>query len=340
MSEAYNSEIVAEESLEDLEKNFNSFITQMEEANNAVSAGINMDELDEISTEIIKAREYLTSFASGEKKSIREKAYNQLTAIPLIGGWAKERAQEAQEQMLQDSSVQEVLDGIFKSFNIKKKRLLELTAMMDGMRTNLLNQEQVLNEYILKLNYIIDNPSSAVERMKALEMSVIAQSQEKITKEMIYNNINIIMELMEGLHHKIAKTLPIIKNTLNNSLNIVGTINSIRDAVEMMNTLENLSNEINQKSTKNIQELIINTTKSLSDGTDIEFYKESAKRNEEFNKTLLEARKKHIAKTVQNYEDLRKIGVDVSNQIANRQEEEKRYLSSKITNELQDEVEK
>ncbi len=198
--------------------------------------------------------------------------------------------------------------------------------MMEGMKSNLLEQEIVLYKYINQLNYIIENPTNAVEKMKAFEMSVMAQSQEKITKEMIYNNLDIIMELMSGLHHKISKTLPVIKNTLNNSLNIVGTINSIRDAVQMMNALETLSNDINKKSTNNIQSLVIETTKSLSEGTDIDFYKESAKRNELFNKTLLEARKEHITKTISNYNTLKEIGADASNQIEYRLEEEKKYL--------------
>ena len=319
-----------EGSMDDLEKDFGLFIQEMENANDRIAANINMDELDEISGDIIKAKEYLSSFASGEKKSVREKAYNKLTALPLIGGWAKDKVEEAQTQSLEDSTVKEVLNGIFNSFDVKKKRLVDLTIMMDGMKNNLIKQEITLGNYIDKLNDIIANPKNVADKMRALEMSVMAQSQDKITKEMIYNNLNIIMELMEGLHHKISKTLPVIKNTLSNSLNIVGTINSIRDAVDMMNTLETLSNEINQKSTGNIQTLVIDTTKSLSDGTDIEFYKESAKRNEEFNKTLLEARKEHIKTTLSNYETLKEIGIDSSNQIAYRREEEARALGMNI----------
>jgi uncharacterized protein YjgD (DUF1641 family) len=128
---------------------------------------------------------------------------------------------------------------------------------------------------------------------------------------------------------KISKTLPTLKNTLNNSLNIVGAINSIKDAVQMMNTLENLTNEITQTSTNNIQTLIVDVTKSLSDGTDVEFYKESAKRNEEFNKTLIEARVKHIEKTVSNYNTLKEIQLDTSNQIELRRDAELQALSLK-----------
>lgn len=194
--------------------------------------------------------------------------------------------------------------------------------MVDKMRTNLIHQEQKLEDYIIKLEDVLANPQSVQDKMRAMEMSVMAQSQDKITKEMIYNNLNIIVELMEGLHQKITKTLPVLKNTLTNSLSIVGTINSIKDAVDMMNTLEGLSNEIIQKSTGNVQQLIIESTNSLSEGTDIEFYKLSAKRNEQFNTQLLESRKKHIATTFNNYNTLKQIGIDTSSQLENRMKQE------------------
>jgi uncharacterized protein with GYD domain len=97
-----------------------------------------------------------------------------------------------------------------------------------------------------------------------------------------------------------------------------------------MNTLEDLSNEITRSSTNNIQSLIVDVTKSLSDGTDIEFYKESAKRNEDFNKTLTQARVKHIETTVGNYETLKQIEVDTSNQIEFRRNAEALALGMSI----------
>jgi len=317
-------------SVQELEIEFNTFIKDMEVANDNLSSNIKMDELNEISDEVIKAKQYLTSFASGEKKSVREQAYNQLTSLPLIGNWAKDKVQEVQVQYMKDSGVKEVLEGIFESFETKKKRLIELTAMAENMRDNLIEQEQKLQVYIKKVDEIIQNPPSAADKMRALDMSIIAQSQDRISKEMIYNQVNFIIELMENLMIKISKTLPTLKNTLSNSLNIVGTINSIKDAVEMMNTLEDLSNEITRTSTNNIQNLIVDVTKSLSDGTDIEFYKESAKRNEDFNKTLTQARVKHIQTTVKNYETLKQIEVDTSNQIELRRNAEAKALGLKI----------
>ena len=317
-------------SIQELEQEFNSFIKEMETANETVSSGIQMDELNEIGDEVIKAKQYLTSFASGEKKSVREKAYSQLIALPLIGDWAKEKVEEVQVQQMENSGVKEVLEGIFESFEVKKKRLIELTTMAEGMRENLINQEQRLGKYIAQLDEIIANPPSVADKMRALDMSIIAQAQDRISKEMIYNQLNFIISMMEQLMTKISKTLPTLKNTLNNSLNIVGTINSIKDAVEMMNTLEDLSNEITRTSTNNIQGLIVDVTKSLSDGTDIEFYKESAKRNEEFNQTLTKARIKHIKTTVDNYETLKQIEVDTSNQIEMRRKEEAKALGMQL----------
>lgn len=317
-----NSHITYTGSMDDLEKEFNSFIGEMDRANAQIATSIDMAELDEISAQVIEARMYLSSFVSGEKKSTREKAYGSLIALPFIGEWAKNKVHETKVQQLQDSTVKEVLDGIFVSFDIKKKRLVELASMVDKMRTNLIHQEQKLEDYIIKLEDVLANPQSVQDKMRAMEMSVMAQSQDKITKEMIYNNLNIIVELMEGLHQKITKTLPVLKNTLTNSLSIVGTINSIKDAVDMMNTLEGLSNEIIQKSTGNVQQLIIESTNSLSEGTDFEFYKLSAKRNEQFNTQLLESRKKHIATTFNNYNTLKQIGIDTSSQLENRMKQE------------------
>jgi len=330
MPNIVKSEILQENTIAELEIEFSSFIKEMEVANESVTGKIQMDELNEISTAVIEAKQYLTSFASGEKKSKREKAYSQLSSLPLIGNWAKDKIQEVQVQNMKDSGVKEVLEGIFNSFEIKKKRLIELTTMAEDMRENLIHQESQLQKYIEKLEYIIDNPSSAADKMRALDMSIMAQSQDRITKEMIYNQLSFVLELLGTLHYKISKTLPTLKNSLSNSLNIVGVINSINDAVIMMNTLEDLSNEITKTSTNNIQNLIVDVTKSLSDGTDIEFYKESAKRNEDFNKTLTQARVKHIETTVNNYNILKQIEIDTSNQIQMRRNAEVQALSMNI----------
>lgn len=321
-SELVEQHTIYKGSMDDLEKEFNSFIGEMDRANSKVGITIDMAELDEISAQVIEARMYLSSFVKGEKQSVREKAYGSLIALPFIGEWAKGKVHETKVQQLQDSTVKEVLEGIFTSFDIKKKRLVELTGMVDNMRTNLIHQEQKLGEYIEKLEDVLSNPQSAQDKMRAMEMSVMAQSQDKITKEMIYNNLNIIIELMGGLHQKITKTLPVLKNTLTNSLSIVGTINSIKDAIDMMNNLESLSNDIIQQSTGNVQQLIIESTNSLSEGTDIEFYRLSAKRNEVFNNQLLESRKKHITKTFEDYNTLKTIGIDSSHQLENRMKQE------------------
>jgi len=317
-------------SIQELEQEFESFIKEMEIANETVSSGIKINELNEIGDEIIKAKQYLASFASGDKKSVRTQAYSQLLALPLIGNWAKDKIEEAQVKQMESSGVKETLEGIFKSFEVKKKRLIELTTMAEGIRKNFINQEQRLGTYILQLDEIIKNPPSGADKLRALNMSIIAQAQDKISKEMIYNQLNFIITMMENLMIKISKTLPTLKNSLSNSLNIVGTINSIKDAVEMMNTLEDLSNEITRTSTNNIQNLIVGVTKSLNDGIDIDFYKESAKRNEEFNNTLTQAKIQYIKTTVNDYETLKQIGVNTSNQDELRRKKEEEILEIQL----------
>ena len=148
-------EIVYDGTLDDLEKEFTSFVTDVETSTSNMTSHINMDELNEIGDEIIKAKEYLTSFAKGEKKTVREQAYNQLIALPLIGSWAKTRVEEVQMQAVKDSGVKEVLESIFDNFDIKKKRLIELTYLAENIKSNLVKQESELAVYIVKLDYII-----------------------------------------------------------------------------------------------------------------------------------------------------------------------------------------
>jgi hypothetical protein len=311
MEKDHKAEIIVEvvdelDNIDKLEGEFSKFIDDLEKSQKGINT-IQMDELNDISEEIIKAKQYLTSFASGESKSVRTKAYNQLTQLPLIGNWAKEKAQEMESQDLKDAGVEDVLDGMFKSFDAKKQRLIELTGMAEKLKTTLMFKEKSLGEYIVRLDKIIQNPNSAVEKMKAIDLSIMAQSQDRITKEMIYNNLEFIIELLENLMIKISKTLPVLKQNLNNSLSIVGTINSIKDSLEMMNTLEGLTNEISRTSTENIQGLIVDVTKSLGESTDISFYEESAKRNEEYHKLLTTERVKYIEKSVSNYDKLKVI---------------------------------
>lgn len=304
--------------LDSLEKNFNIFILNITTHTESISKNINMDELNEIGDEIIKAKEYLTSFASGEKKTIREKAYNQLSLIPYAGDWAKKKAEAIKLQSLKDSSVKEVLDDMFNNFDIKKKRLIELTYLAEEIKTSLLSQEGQLTNYIADLDYVIETTTSAGDKMRALDMSIQAQTSEKVIKDQVYNKLEFIIELMTNLMHKMSKTLPTLKTQLINETSFAGMINSITDSVKMLDSLQTLTNDITRISTENIQEEIINVTKTMTNGADIEFYKKSAEINNKYQETLKQCRIKQIKSTIDNYDALKTISVSSDNLLENR----------------------
>lgn len=309
-----------------LEKEFSSFIKQVEVSTDSISVNINVDELNEIGDEIIKAKEYLSGFAKGEKKSIREKAYNQFSNLPIIGGWAKEKIHSIQVQALKDSGVKEVLNGIFNSFEVKKKRLIELTDVAENIRNNLVKQEDILQNYINELDNIIAGTKSPSIKMRALDMSIQAQTQDKIVKDQIYNKLNFIIELMEALMIRMSKTLPSLKSQLLNETTIAGMINSISDSVKMMSSLQELTNDIARTSTESIQGLIIDVTNELSNGADIEFYRKSAELNNKFHETLKQSRVKYIENTKNSYDKLKQISGDLSLQLENRLQSEAQAL--------------
>jgi len=325
-------EFVFEGTLDELEKDFNAFQTKVEQDTSSMSSNLNMDELNEIGDEIIKAKEYLTSFARGEKKSIREKAYNQLIALPLIGDWAKERVEDAQLQAVKDSGVKEVLESIFDNFDVKKKRLIELTYLAEEIKGSLIEQEIQNAGYIQKLDYIINTTDNAGDKMRALDMANQAEASDKIIKDQVYNKLQFIIEMMEQLMMKMSKTLPAMKAQLLNETSIAGMIQNISDAVKMMGSLQSLTNEIAQTSTENIQGMIISVTNDLSNGTDIEYYKKSAERNAKFQETMKNARVKQIETTVNTYNALKDIGVNTSNQLENRLNAERLALGLQVEN--------
>lgn len=316
--------------IDELEKDFSAFVQKIEASTANISKDINIDELNEIGDEIIKAKEYLSSFASGEKKTVREKAYNQLTNIPGLGSWAKNKVTEVRVQNMKDSGAREVFDEMFENFETKKKRLVELTYLAESIMKSLIGQESELVVYIRKLDVIIQSSDSAGDKMRAYDMSIQAQSSEKVIQDQVHNKLAFIIELMTKLMHRMSKTLPVIKTQLLNETSFAGMISSISDTVKMMDSLQDLTNEIAQKSTHNIQGLIIDVSKTLTKSTDIEFYKKSAEINEKFHKTMIDCQVKRISSTLDNYDTLKQISVDTSKQLENRMKKERIALGMDI----------
>ena len=332
-TELLEVEVVEEVLIQDinvLEADFESFVSQIETTTSGIATNINVDELNEIGDEIIKAHAYLTSFASGEKKSTREKAFNQLTALPLIGKWAKVKVEEVHLQHVKDSGVTEVLESMFKNFDIKKKRLVELTGLATTIKTNLLSQETTLIDYIEKLDSILATTIDPATKMRAYDMSIQAQSSEKIIKDQVHNKLHFLVDMMEALHMRMSKTIPTLKAQLLNETSIAGMISSISDSVKMMDSLQSVTNDIARISTENIQDLIVNVTNTLTDGTDIAFYEKSAETNAKFQKTMRECKVKQIKSTIHSYETLKTIGVDTSNQLEHRLDVERTALGMSL----------
>ena len=316
--------------IDDLEKDFGSFIVQVEKATSSIGKDVNIDELNEIGDEIIKAKEYLSSFASGEKKTMREKAYGQFTNMPVLGGWAKDKVDQVRIQNMKDSGAREVFEEMFGNFNTKKKRLVKLTYLAEALMKNLVAQETHLAVYVQKLDYIIQTSESAGDKMRAYDMSIQAQSSEKVIQDQVHNKLAFIIELMTTLMNRMSKTLPVIKTQLLNETSFAGMISSISDTVKMMDSLQDLTNEIAQTSTANIQGLIVDVSKTLTKGTDIEFYKQSAITNEKFHKTMVECQVKRIETTLGNYDTLKQISVDSSNLLESRKTQERIALGMDI----------
>lgn len=316
-------EKIVGETIDELEESFGDFLDEMERCSDEAVEHCKMGDLDEMTKEIADAQTFISSFMDESSKSFGERVGGFLTALPIVGEAIQNKMDEAKMEKFKSEGVKDVLNEMFNNFEKKKEKIKMLTKKTEIMRNNLREQELQLGMYIKKLQVIKNaEDTTAYDKIRATDMENRALVQESITKEMIYNQIDFIIELNMTLMNKLGRTLPIIKNTMKNNLGIASNIAEMKKTLDMMNGLEQLSNKITRTSTGNIQTLIVDTTKSITSGTDIEFYKESSKRNIEFSEKLKNERVANIKKMISDNEVLNSISFDSTHLIEDRKNAE------------------
>jgi len=313
--------------LDGLQTDFFAYIESIKNESQAYKLDTNMSEIGDIESLILESENYLRQFATGEKPTIKEKALSHLANIPMIGGYAKSKYEETRNQNIKNSTVREALKKIFDPLKSKKDRLIHFSDMLHEMKKSLVSQETKLRFYIENINNMVED-SSGSDKLKAIDMSNIAMSQLQRVQDSINNKADILITLIEELYRKLSEKIPMIENALDDSLQYVAVINTLREQVEMMNRVEMLGNDIEKISTQQIQKSIIEVISMDTTSANIEHFKNSAKRNEEFNKLYIEHSQKRIQKIVENHNTLKSIANDMSNQLTYRGNQETIYLEN------------
>jgi len=320
---------IKQQNINELEKQFQNFVDKSEDFTSKIAVNINMQELDEINQYIAESYQYIEQYASNTEMDKKTKAYNQLTNVPVLGTWAQKKIDRIKETNMQNSSVKDVLEEMFKNFSIKQKRLVELTGVAENMGKELSKQEQELTQYIDTLENIIETTDSRVEKMKAVEMVNQGRTRLHTIREQVHNKLIYIIDMMEHLHGKLSKTIPSLKVELMNETSIAGMINSISDIVSVTNKIQDLRNDISKHSSEKMTSLISEAYKDLTAGTDIEFYEEAAARSERNRKLLRKNQEEYIRTTFKGYEKLKSIQENTSKQLQSDLDNEMKHLGLK-----------
>lgn len=329
--EQQNEEVqpLTEDEIQGVEKDFNDLIESLKQATDSVSENVNMGEVKDIAIYIQEAKTRLNQFTSGEEMSFGEKVCDTLELVPFAGKIFKEKKEKIQKERFESATVKEMLNGIFDGFREKNKRMLEMAEMISTMDGTLREHNVDLGLYVRQLDATVSNPPSIIAGYKAKSMSTIASSHLRISNGMI-EQIDAIMRSMGILLEKVNTSLPVIESLLKNQLNIAAAINTVNETVNMMGELESLTNTISEKSTDNIQNLIIKVTENSGNGLNIEHIKKSNSKAIEFNKKLNNVRANVQKKKDEDYKILKQCEMDTTNLIADRNKQEMLLIEKNV----------
>ena len=182
------------------------------------------------------------------------------------------------------SSIVEI-EVVYKELEEKEKILKESFIELNKMK----EQIKIENEKILfylkeleeKLKIAREDKDTNLE-VELLEIIVTFESKLANNNELVINQLPVLTNLINTFLSKVNKTLPFLKMTLQNQLKVNSAIKTLTILIESVEELEKFSKELERQNSKIIYGLIENVNKKMAKNIDIEYYKDTQRRNSEF----------------------------------------------------------
>jgi len=182
------------------------------------------------------------------------------------------------------SSIVEI-EVVYKELEEKEKILKESFIELNKMK----EQIKIENEKILfylkeleeKLKIAREDKDTNLE-VELLEIIVTFESKLANNNELVINQLPVLTNLINTFLSKVNKTLPFLKMTLQNQLKVNSAIKTLTILIESVEELEKFSKELERQNSKIIYGLIENVNKRMAKNIDIEYYKDTQRRNSEF----------------------------------------------------------
>lgn len=180
-------------------------------------------------------------------------------------------------------------------------------------KEELVNLREILTDENSNLEHEIVNFKNHNDYDK--ELLIQLETKLIINNEILMNEIPMLLEMIDVVINKLAKTLPFIERTIKQRLTINGSLKTLQLVIEKTIELENFSKKLEKENSETIKRMVTSSNELIVNSIDIDYYKDMQKRNGELAKLFAESKEKY-------YDKINKLEQELSN-IINLKNKEK-----------------
>jgi len=202
------------------------------------------------------------------------------------------------QKFVPSSSLAE-LENVYEDLEEKEKKLREYHSQLLTIKETLENENVEIDKNIViyktKMQECANNGDDMGET-GFLEVLVSLESKKVNNTELITNQIPVLTDMIRTFLGKISKTLPFLKMTLRNQIEVSSALKTLSILIESVQELEKFSMDLEKANSAAINSLTKKVHAQIVKGVDVEYYKEIGKRNaqhkREYEENKLEYKKK------------------------------------------------
>ena len=187
------------------------------------------------------------------------------------------------------------LENVFDFFKGK-------TEELHSCKNELLNLKDILENE----NKSLDKEMKRLKRQKQPDKEILVQIETKlvINSEILMNEIPILIDMIEVILTKLAKTLPFIERTIKQRLVVNGSLKTLQFVIKKTIELEEYSKSLEKENSQMIKKMVTSSNEMIVNSIDINYYKDMKKRNEELAKLFMNSKAKYHKKMEQMEKEL------------------------------------
>jgi len=309
---------------------YNEFMTRSKNQSDEIADVIDVKEMQDISDLIKQFNERLEGVVEVKQQTTVEKTTDntmkKLAMIPFIGKFLEGEAEDAKEREQQSKTAREILQEMFDVFREKSDVLEQSYKKAYDLRNVLLSKEKELDMFSAQVKYIILNEQNALDKIAAVKLGGLVESNKLKNKEKIYNKLDFILQFIEEQLTTIALMMPGIETGLVEDSEIGNFLSSVSDMNKIFKSLTELSNTVARSGNEKVMKLITEVNDSMTDTVDVDHMEKLASTNKQFMKQMISGTEKKLKRDAQTYGKLMDIGSSLDQSVIAYNDSNKQVL--------------